>query len=332
MRHEPEQLPSDLLVEVLRERWGIEATGLEYAPVGAGSHHWVVRGSQRCWFATADQLTQCVHYSDRFDDDGAAQDAAFTGLTGALRTAASLGAGGHDFVVAPVPDRQGAPVCRVRPDWALAVYPYLEGVPAGDGDWPDTGDRVRVARMVGELHATPPPASIPRWSPAIEGRHALVTALRDTVEPWTSGPYGEPSWRLLRTSAGRVASMLAEYGELVEKAVAGPEHWVVTHGEPHSRNVLRVGGGRLRLIDWDTVALAPPERDLESLVGDEHDPAWQAYQDVAGLREFCPDRMRLFRLRWDLQDIAIYVRQLHARHAGTADDRRAYDALSTYLG
>ena len=39
----------------------------------------------------------------------------------------------------------------------------------------------------------------------------------------------------------------------------------MTHGEPHAGNVMRTDEGRL-LVDWDTVALAPPERDLWMLV------------------------------------------------------------------
>lgn len=37
--------------------------------------------------------------------------------------------------------------------------------------------------------------------------------------------------------------------------------WVVTHGEPHPGNVIRTSHG-LRIIDWTTVQMAPPERDL----------------------------------------------------------------------
>jgi spectinomycin phosphotransferase len=44
-----------------------------------------------------------------------------------------------------------------------------------------------------------------------------------------------------------------------EAAESGPV--VVTHGEPHPGNILRAAGG-LYLIDWDTVGLALPERDL----------------------------------------------------------------------
>jgi thiamine kinase-like enzyme len=46
--------------------------------------------------------------------------------------------------------------------------------------------------------------------------------------------------------------------------------WVVTHGEPHPANVIRTPGG-LKLIDWDTVQLAPAERDLWMVAGPSGD-------------------------------------------------------------
>lgn len=38
--------------------------------------------------------------------------------------------------------------------------------------------------------------------------------------------------------------------------------WVITHGEPNAANMLWSANGDLFLIDWDTVAIGPRERDL----------------------------------------------------------------------
>lgn len=351
MRHEPVEMPPGLLAGLLREHWEIDAGQVRYAPLGAGSHHWFVQGDSGRWFVTADQLSQSVHYADPAgrpepeypeparpagrpepgqggDPEAAARDAAFAGLDAALRTAVSLRDGGCEFVLAPVPDRLGAPVRRVRPDWAVAVYPYLDGGPAGTGDWPDPRDRARVAELVARVHESPPAEEIPRWTHTIEARPALLAALRDTAEPWRSGPYAEPLRPLLARSAAGIEALLAAYDELVPRALDDSDAWVVTHGEAHSRNVMRLEDDRLLLIDWDTVAFAPRERDLEAVIRDEDDPAWHAYQAVAGARELRGDRITLFRLLWDLTDIALYVRDLRTPHTGTADDRRAFDVLS----
>ena len=54
---------------------------------------------------------------------------------------------------------------------------------------------------------------------------------------------------------------------------------VITHGEPHPANLM-LAAGRLALIDWDTVALAPPERDVSLIItGTE---GADRYQEAAG--------------------------------------------------
>jgi uncharacterized protein len=55
---------------------------------------------------------------------------------------------------------------------------------------------------------------------------------------------------------------------------------VVTHGEPHPANVMLVTG-TLVLIDWDTVALAVPERDLW-MVAPIGDDRFGRYEAVTG--------------------------------------------------
>ncbi len=43
---------------------------------------------------------------------------------------------------------------------------------------------------------------------------------------------------------------------------------MLTHGEPHRGNTIVTATGVV-LVDWDTCLLAPPERDLWLLVGEE---------------------------------------------------------------
>jgi hypothetical protein len=75
--------------------------------------------------------------------------------------------------------------------------------------------------------------------------------------------------------------------------------------------VIRTAAGRLH-VDWDTVALAPPERDLWMLVA--------AGTDAAALD--------FFRLTWDLKDLAEYVNVLRAPHHENDDTVSQYRALT----
>jgi spectinomycin phosphotransferase len=103
---------------------------------------------------------------------------------------------------------------------------------------------------------------------------------------------------------------------------------VVTHGEPHAGNVLRTPGGELLLVDWDTVGLAPPERDLWHVCRDTNDYA--RYTEASG-RRVDPRAIDLYRLRWQLDDVAIFASDLRSPHVRSGDTERALDGLNVYL-
>jgi spectinomycin phosphotransferase len=101
--------------------------------------------------------------------------------------------------------------------------------------------------------------------------------------------------------------------------------WVVTHGEPHAVNLIRTDGSQM-LVDWDTVALAPPERDLWMLVDDVGGDA-STYANLTGHE---PDHvaMDFFRLTWDLGDLAAYTHVLRSPHRHTEDTVKAFEGLT----
>jgi spectinomycin phosphotransferase len=99
---------------------------------------------------------------------------------------------------------------------------------------------------------------------------------------------------------------------------------VVTHGEPHAGNVLRTEGGHV-LVDWDTVALGPRERDLWWLADQPGDVA--AYTALTG-HEVDPEAVAFFRLAWDLNDIAVYLSVLRLAHVENEDALTALEGIT----
>lgn len=118
----PDGLGHELLASTMAARWGITPSSLTYRPVGFGSHHWDVRaaGGQR-WFLTADEL----HYKRLRPEDSL--DAAFDRLTAALTAASDLRATGASFAVAPIRAAGGEVTVRAGRDFAVAVYPFVDG-------------------------------------------------------------------------------------------------------------------------------------------------------------------------------------------------------------
>jgi spectinomycin phosphotransferase len=88
---------------------------------------------------------------------------------------------------------------------------------------------------------------------------------------------------------------------------------------------MRTGDQRV-LVDWDTVALAPPERDLWMLANDPGDETAMLYSEATG-RLLDRDALDFFRLTWDLKDLAENLNVLRSPHRETEDTARAFGGL-----
>jgi spectinomycin phosphotransferase len=133
---------------------------------------------------------------------------------------------------------------------------------------------------------------------------------------------------VLAAHAADVAGFLSVADRLAAEVVRRGSAWVITHGEPHSANVMRAGTEHV-LVDWDTVALAPRERDLWMLAADGADDL-AAYTDATG-HELDRTAVDFFRLTWDLKDLAENLNVVRSPHTENADTLRAYEGLTACL-
>jgi spectinomycin phosphotransferase len=182
-------------------------------------------------------------------------------------------------------------------------------------------ERGLLIDQLGELHRAAPPASTPVHVPQLATRSILERALSELDHPWRGGPFAEPTRALLREHLDAFRRRLDEFDRGIS-TLRGRER-VVTHGEPHPGNVLRLAQRRL-FVDWDTVGLAVPERDLWWVVRDSDDHA--RYAEASGRRPD-PAMLALYRLRWDLDDASVYVGQFREAHRLTADAEKAWAGL-----
>jgi len=321
----PDGLPEDLLAAVLARGWGLTATRLAYRPVGWGSHHWQItdtRGGR--WFATADELENKRHTRTE------ALTQAFARLHASLATAVALRDTGLDFVVAPVPARDGAPLAPAGERFGVALYPWVDGQSFEWGSFPGPGHRQAVLDMLVAIHAAPPAAA--RHAHAddlrIPHRDQLDAALAGAEARGGTGPYAGPLASLVARHAGPLRAALDIYDQQRSHELAEPARPVVTHGEPHPGNTM-LAAGRWLLIDWDTVLLAPPERDLWSLdPGDGSVLA--AYAAATGVTPRA-GLLELYRRRWDLADVAVDVSRFRRPHQGSPEDDEAFELLRSVV-
>lgn len=321
----PAGLSESALATALAHRWDVAVASMGYQAVGFGSHHWKLidaRGAR--WFVTVDELDSKRHWLRE------PEDAAFLRLRAALYTARDLRDSGCAFVVAPVLTLDGEPLVRTDGRCGVALYPFVEGESFAWGEFSTGAHRRAVLDLIVKVHTAPSAAS----------RHALVDDFgiphRDELElslppgddVRSAGPYGAATSTLLVGNAEKVQGLLDRYDDLVEVAHGASRPMVLTHGEPHPGNTMRTAEGWL-LIDWDTVLVAPPERDLWSLhPGDGS--VLDEYAAATGLAPL-PAMLDLYRLRWDLADLAVYVSLFRGHHSGTADDDQSWNGLCSLI-
>jgi spectinomycin phosphotransferase len=292
MQMPPTGVTSDEVLACARSMWDPSLVGVEHLPVGFGAHHWRADGpSGPVLFLTLDPPTP------RHTPES---------LERAYAAAAELAASGLEFIQASEATTTGS--------FTVSLGTGLLSVTRWAGGERPAEITSEVVAMVARLHRAPIPAGIPRWTPLVPSD--LDTRLAAWVRrPWTAGPLGEEARALVRAHVPRVAEWVAAYDRGV--AALDPGTFVATHGEPGVHN-LWITEGRLTLLDWESLALAPRERDLMSF--GEHAP------DDAD-----PALLELFDLEWRLSEVLAFSECLRCPHSGNADDVTALEGLRDEL-
>lgn len=322
VRNRPDGVDEHDIAVALVHGWDINATSVEYAPVGAGSYHWTVGDHEgQRWFATATDLDRSPWLGD---SRRAALDRLHTAMNAALalRTAGRL-----RFVVAPVPTLDGATVKTVNPRYALALHPHIDGWSGEFEGGLAVPDQVTLAEMLAALHSCPPstaPAGTHQL--AVDDADTIAAALDEIADDRHAEATGGLMRALLKTHEPQLRRAVRRFRLLSERCFDGGRPLVITHGEPHPGNVMHADD-RLFLIDWDTVGVALPERDLwmRAIHGEE---PLRRYTERTG-RPVDTDALALYELDWRLQEVAGPLRDL--RSAEKEKTERARSELDTAL-
>ncbi|MCF6377946.1 aminoglycoside phosphotransferase family protein [Nocardioides KLBMP 9356] len=289
MLERPPDVSDGEILDLARTHWDPRADVVEHLPVGWGAHHWRVdvSGEPRLFLTLDPDLPRHTVAS----------------LEAAYSSAAALDL---DFAWPSLPSSRGPYVVALGTRKA-SVTGWL------DGQRPEESV-AELPDLLARLHAVPAPDAALAWTSEVEPD--LGDRLRDLLQqPW-SGPLGPAARELVVEHLARVGAWTREHARLL--ALADPSSYVVTHGEPHVRNQW-VARGRTWLIDWESLRLAPRERDLATLVHEGRDV------------DHDPQMVRLFDLEWRLGEVWSFAQWLQGPHVGDADDRTALGGLTSEL-
>jgi spectinomycin phosphotransferase len=294
----PSFIGDEAIAHAVATHWLLEIADISYLPWGFGAHHWRVIGGGTTVFVTLDQL-EPRHTA--------------TSLEAAYAGAAALAASGLDVVCAPLPAHSGRFTVDVG-SGALSVTPWLQGRSPTEEQAREPEHVREVVLALSALHRATPPDGLRSWTPQVGPGFADELRAR-TAKPWTSGPLAEQARLILAAHDNAIKRWTDRYLGLTDIAFSQRDSWVPTHGEPHNDNQVMTADG-LRLVDWESLALAPPERDYADLL-------------AAANGLLLPDltMVELFALDWRLSEIAEYARWFAAPHIGTEDDHTALEGL-----
>jgi hypothetical protein len=320
----PTSLSDGDLGEVIERAWGVAVDSLDYRPVGFGSHHWVATDNLGVFhFVTVDELSSESRTGDEVSVLGLQ-------LRQALEAATDLRAFGCSFVVAPITTRDDNPFVQFD-GHAVALYSFIEGESFSFEESFGEADQDQVLELVVALHRVPISAI---RAPAADGfvvpwLDQLDRSMHHGKEGGSNGPYAVIASQLLIDNETQIRRLTARYQVFVAQHLKDPGPVVVTHGEIHPGNVMLTSKGWV-IVDWDTVLVAPPERDLWRLAQGVAS-VLRAYADAVGTT---PDErlVELYGIRWDLAEMASFAAEFRKPHEDTEDSRRALDILQSVVG
>lgn len=300
----PSPTAADVLAAV-RRSWLPAADTVQYVPRGFGAHHWQVAGpgDGPGLFVTLDPAR-------------AGRD--LRSFAEAYRATAALAAGGTPGILASLPTRTDGVFVTPLGDGVLSATPWCEGHNPTPEEARGPRHLAGLREIVAALHASPVPEGIPVWAPpyGVLGVHRILDRAGST---WDEGPYGERARAAILAAGEGLVAAAGRFESLRDSARSRRADWVPTHGEVHDRNQMVTPDGIL-LVDWESLALAPPERDSRDLPPHAR----------AGLGED-PRMHEMFALEWTLSELEEYARWFSGPHGDTEDDGIALRGLEGEL-
>ncbi len=317
------ELDKAAIVSLLREAYGLPVTRLEFTPKGEAGYCYVGwSNGDRRWFVKLFQ----AHRDEPF---------AFS-----LRASRDLHDAGYEHALPPIPTNEGEPFATYE-DYAVAAFPYVEGVSLYEDESRPYGEEVTDAEfaglgtMIGRLHATTPLIPIggaprERFEFQYDGLFRRFLAGSAGVAPVND--FQRELLSLWVEDRGNIATAFERYLALQARCRATCRPFVISHGDCHLANILRDGAGSYRLIDWNDALLAPPERDLTFYTGvaDRFGPFLDVYREAYDPGLLDPDMFAFYIYQWCVSEIGSYTHRILYRNPGTANDEQNESDLSGF--
>lgn len=238
-----------------------------------------------------------------------------------------LASQGIQNVIPPRPTRSGELFAKFD-EWCLLLSPFVTGISGWDIElapeqWRELGRGLKALHTV-ELPETMA-GEVPQETYDAKSR-LQVRALLDEISCLeTNDTVSRQLLRLVQQKRSVITNLLEHADELSARLHQHPSRQCLCHGDIHAGNIL-LSEDRIFIVDWDTLVLAPPERDL-MFVGGGVGGCWNKPQEVQWFREGYGSyelnqfALAYYRCERIVQDIAEFAQALLVDSHSDADRR-----------
>ncbi len=315
---EKPDIQDEKIIVCLRDQYGLNTAQLAFLPIGADVNTAVYR-------AVADNGTPYFVKlrSGPFEET-------------LVTLPKFLGDQGVAPIIAPIPTRTGHLWANLDV-FKVVLYPFVEGrngyqIRLTDQQWFAFGAALKA------IHTAAVPPELARSLP----RETYSPVWRDIVKAFQrrakEDVFTEPT-------AVKMAAFLQDKQDVISELVSRAERFahmlqtrdlpfVVCHADIHAANILINGSGTLYIVDWDTLILAPKERDLMFVGGAQFGEDRTADQEEAlfyqgyGPTQIDPFALAYYRFERIIEDIAAYSEQILATDEGGKDREKGLRHLA----
>lgn len=282
------------IVDCLSANYGIQAKDIIFLPIGNASNTWVYR-----------IVTDTESFFLKIKKDVSAAS---------LSVPRYLVDSGIDAVVAPVYS-ESKRLSETLDTYSIILYPYLDaktGVEVGltPSHWKEIG------QILKRIHSTVLPEEIKNTLGVESFNPFPQTAIEEMEERVTQKDFSDDFqkqfadiWQKRRLEIRRIFERANQLGQQVQEKKSS---LVLCHTDFHTSNILVSHVGKIFVVDWDAPKLAPKERDLMFMLGNED--AEQSFFEGYGQAPIDMETVAYYRHEWVGQEFLDYADRIYGSH------------------
>jgi spectinomycin phosphotransferase len=244
---------------------------------------------------------------------------------------------GITHIIAPLVTQVGR-LWAVLGDFKVILHPFVAGrngyeLALSERHWADFGAALKSIHTV----ETPPTLTsrIPTETYSPEWREIVKAFLARVEHDTFDDPVAVELAAFLQAKRDEIHDLVGRAERLAQALQNRSSAFIVCHADLHAGNILIDANDALYIVDWDTLILAPKERDLmfvgAGLMGGRRTPEEEEtmFYRAYGQTEIDPVALAYYHYERIIQDIAVDCEIIFSTSAGGEDREQSLRYLTS---